>query len=94
VNIIDKKERSGMLLADKDDKRRRSDDPLCKSLKRFLGENVTLHMRSGDTYQGILIRVKNGVVELRETVMVSPFEESQLVFTRCRDIESFSVSTS
>ena len=80
-------------MSDIDDKSHGSEDALCRILKRFIGENVTLHLRSGDTIEGILIRVKRGIVEVRELVMVSPFEESQLVITRCRNIESFSVPT-
>jgi hypothetical protein len=66
-------------------------DSLCRALKRFVGQNVTLTLRSGDTVEGILIRVRRGIVKLTETVMVSPFMESQLTFTRCSDIESFTV---
>lgn len=66
---------------------------LCRRLRRFIGQEVTLRTRSGDVIQGTLRRVTfDGLVSVLESAMVSPFMEAVVTVISCEDIESFSFS--
>jgi hypothetical protein len=67
-------------------------DSLRKKLREFIGSQVTIRTKSGDTLMGDLLEVeKSGLVELIQRDMVSPFLEDKLTFINLIDIESFSV---
>jgi len=67
-------------------------DCLCRLLKKFTGEEVTIRTRSGDIITGELLQVtKDCCVKIIEPDMMTPFIGERLTVIRCKDIESFSV---
>lgn len=70
-------------------------DSLCRYLRRYIGQDVTLRTKSGDIIEGRLRRVtRDGIVSVLESAMVSPFMDDQVTVIRCEDIESFSFNLS
>lgn len=67
-------------------------DCLCKLMKNYEGQNVTIRTKSGDIIEGELSTVKCCAVQILEQELISPFLERQLTTVRCEDIESFSVT--
>lgn len=60
-----------------------------KALKRYRGSEVTLRTRTGDTLVGVLRNVtKDGLAEIYQEEMLSPFMSDYLTFIRILDIES------
>ncbi|MFP5113720.1 hypothetical protein ACSU64_15190 [Bacillaceae bacterium C204] len=67
-------------------------DCLCRILKKFKQNEVTIRTKSGDIIMGVLLRVtKDCCVKILEQEMVTPFVSDRLTVIRCEDIESFSV---
>ncbi|KKK39874.1 hypothetical protein WQ57_00890 [Mesobacillus campisalis] len=67
-------------------------DCLCKILKKFEGNDVTLKTKSGDMITGELQKVtKDCCVKIVEPDMITPFVNEQLTVIRCKDIEHFSI---
>ena len=74
------------------EKRNCKNDCLCRLLKNFRGQDVTIRTRSGEIIMGTLEEVtKDCCVEIIEPGMITPFMNERLVVIRCKDIESFSV---
>jgi hypothetical protein len=67
-------------------------DCLCRLLRRFVGQTVTINTKSGDVITGELQRVRRCCVRIIEPGSVSPPLGSTLTVIRCEDIESFSVA--
>ncbi|MBM6618237.1 hypothetical protein [Bacillus suaedaesalsae] len=68
-------------------------DCLCKLLKEFEGEEVTIRTKSEDVIEGELITVTmNCCVKIVEPELYSPYIGERLTIIRCKDIEHFSVS--
>jgi small nuclear ribonucleoprotein (snRNP)-like protein len=67
------------------------DDCLCRLLRTFRGEEVTIITKSGDVITGVLDRVRRCCVRIISPATVSPPQNRTLTVIRCEDIESFSV---
>ncbi|MBT2700720.1 hypothetical protein J7E79_25645 [Bacillus sp. ISL-40] len=68
------------------------DDCLCRILRRFRGQTVTINTKAGDVITGVLQRVtRRCCVRIIVPGSVSPPLGSTLTVIRCEDIESFSV---
>ena len=73
-------------------KKKKCSEDLCEFLVKYMGQEITIHTKSGDTITGILESIsKSGIVTIREDGMLSPFMGERLTFIRVEDIESFSV---
>jgi small nuclear ribonucleoprotein (snRNP)-like protein len=66
-------------------------DCLCKSLKDFNGDEVTITTKTGDVITGELKNVKDCCVKIIVPGSVSPLVGRSLTVVRCEDIESYSV---
>jgi hypothetical protein len=75
----------------REDKDNCIDDCLCRILRRFRGQTVTINTKSGDMITGELQRLRRCCVRIIEPGSVSPPLGSTLTVIRCEDIESFSV---
>jgi small nuclear ribonucleoprotein (snRNP)-like protein len=74
------------------DKNLCKNDCLCRLLRNFRGQEVTIRTRSGETITGTLEAVTDDCcVEIIEPSMMTPFIGERLTVIRCKDIESFSV---
>ncbi len=67
-------------------------DCLCRILKEFVGEDVIITTKSGNTITGTLKKVTDDCcVKIIEPGVSSPLIPRLLTVIKCEDIESFSV---
>ncbi|WP_462410923.1 hypothetical protein [Neobacillus sp. Marseille-QA0830] len=67
-------------------------DCLCRILKNFRFNDITIKTKSGDIIMGELEEVtKDCCVKIMEPEVMTPFISERLTVIRCKDIESFTV---
>ncbi|WP_042456832.1 hypothetical protein [Neobacillus dielmonensis] len=67
-------------------------DCLCRILKKFIHEEISIRTKSGDIIEGELDDVtKDCCIKIIETGITTPFVPTRITVTRCKDVESFTI---
>jgi small nuclear ribonucleoprotein (snRNP)-like protein len=68
--------------------------PICKFLKDYIDNEVTVTLYTGQVVSGKLVKIKDGLVVLLEAEIISPFVAESLTIVKCEDIAIVTIQTS